>query len=482
MSDKINGKSLDKDYFSKSDKKHIRNLYSWVSNLGANSTILDLHCGDGYGSSILADRFTHIDGVDTDENKIRFAFRNFFIFNRTRFFISKPIEFLKSCMDYDITVFFDMQDCLKDTDFQTLLDIVPSPLTILSFSNIHPSSIDSYEHILKEKKIIHEWFYEHEQGIDKIQNKITSYVLMLKSTRNKRQPEDLPLVSIIIPAYNSESTLAETILSAINQSYTKLEIIIIDDGSTDHTKEICEKFNSKIKYYYKSNGGIASAINLGIKKMNGVWFKWLSSDDVLTNDAIEKLIGIATNTGGQIIYSDYDRINEQSIFIDTIKEPLYQNYYEFASKIWIRYIGNASGALIHKSCFEVVGLFDENLRFGEDYDWWQRACLVHGYRFFHLEKPIVKYRIHTKQLTGKIKNKAFENDQKIRKRNKELILNTDPEWWKTLSHYRKIYNRTDFKTKIKRTLRWMLRHMPDNIENKVIKWRVKSISNIQPNL
>lgn len=470
-------KSLPKNYFHNSDTTHKKNIYSWMGNVCKGKNVLDLCCGDGYGTSILTDKSLRIDGIDLNSDKIRFALRNFFTFNKTRFFIADPLDFLKSCTNYGITIVSETKHVInKENDLRKLLDIIPSPVAIIVFSN-STETIRSYDQIMKEKQIIYEVYYEHQNEINKIGKDSISTIFVLKNIKNQSRHvnKEKEKVSVIIPAYNRESTIEETILSVLNQTYPNVEIIVVDDGSTDKTKEICKKFEDKIKYYYKPNGGISSALNFGIEKMSGVWFKWLSSDDVLTHDAIEKLMEVFNETGGQIIYSDYEIIDEKSNFVSIFKEPIYKDYYEFASKIWIRYIGNASSVLIHKSCFDTVGFFNETLRFGEDYEWWQRACLVYGYRFFHLQQPIVKYRIHSKQLTTKVKDKAFDNDQTIRKRIMDTILETDPEWWKTLSNHRKNYNKMNSKTKLKQILRNLLRHMPNSIQNRVQGWRIRSV-------
>ena len=97
-------------------------------------------------------------------------------------------------------------------------------------------------------------------------------------------------VSVIIPIYNSEKFLSEAIESVLNQSYTDLEIIVIDDGSTDDSLKILEKYSDKITILSQTNEGLTSALNLGIKKMNGHWFKWFSPDDILYPEAIEILV------------------------------------------------------------------------------------------------------------------------------------------------------------------------------------------------
>ena len=97
-------------------------------------------------------------------------------------------------------------------------------------------------------------------------------------------------VSVVIPTYNAEKYLRECIESVLAQTYKQIEIIAVNDGSTDNSLKILEEYSDKIKILSKPNGGTASALNLGIRNMKGEWFKWLSADDVLYPDAIEELI------------------------------------------------------------------------------------------------------------------------------------------------------------------------------------------------
>src|SRR3989338_4728600 len=97
-------------------------------------------------------------------------------------------------------------------------------------------------------------------------------------------------ISIIIPVYNTEKYLEQCIESALHQSYCDVEIIAVNDGSTDQSVSILNKYKNNIIVIDKKNGGTASALNLGIKNMTGDWFKWLSADDILKENAIEKLV------------------------------------------------------------------------------------------------------------------------------------------------------------------------------------------------
>ena len=105
------------------------------------------------------------------------------------------------------------------------------------------------------------------------------------------------LVSIIVPCYNGEKYISRFLDSIINQTYKKIELIIIDDGSTDNTHIIIEGYREKLKnegmnlkYIYQTNQGQAEALNKGLEIVMGEYLTWLDSDDILTKDSIEKKV------------------------------------------------------------------------------------------------------------------------------------------------------------------------------------------------
>ena len=101
-----------------------------------------------------------------------------------------------------------------------------------------------------------------------------------------------PLVSIVIPVYNGTNFLKDAIDSALRQTYKNIEVIVVNDGSTDNggTEGIALSYGDKIRYFKKENGGVASALNHGIKEMRGEYFSWLSHDDVYNDNKIEEQI------------------------------------------------------------------------------------------------------------------------------------------------------------------------------------------------
>lgn len=107
---------------------------------------------------------------------------------------------------------------------------------------------------------------------------------------------DKPLVSIIVPVYNREKIIETCIASLQNQSYEHLEIIIVNDGSSDHTFDVCTKLcvkDSRIRLIQKANGGVSSARNLGIKEAHGEYIMFLDSDDVYEKDTVKKMVEYA---------------------------------------------------------------------------------------------------------------------------------------------------------------------------------------------
>lgn len=219
------------------------------------------------------------------------------------------------------------------------------------------------------------------------------------------------LVSIIIPVYNGSDFLEQAIQSAINQTYKNIEIIVVNDGSNDGglTEQICLKYSNQIKYFYKENGGVSSALNFGIKHMNGDYFSWLSHDDLYSLDHIEKMVSnLNPNCNDEILFSNYAYIDENNkILYKTHFEKLKKinDYYEYAF-----YRGMLCGLtlLIPKEAFYKIGLFDENLRCVQDYMLFFQFLKKYKYRF--INECTSFSRIHSKQVTLTSKKMQEEND------------------------------------------------------------------------
>ena len=234
-------------------------------------------------------------------------------------------------------------------------------------------------------------------------------------------------VSIVIPVYNAEKYLGACIESCINQTYKDIEIIIVDDGSTDNSSDIIMKYfhlhPKLITPIVKSNGGTASALNIGIDNMKGEWFKWLSADDVLLPTAIENMLNmIEPLPHDQLFYTDYDIIDESSKIISSFKDREYLNQ---KPDLYNNFFGNGSTTLIHRRMFDVVGRFNTNMPFDEDYEFWLRWVLVFGLKMKYLPITTLRYRVHPDSLTS---TKSLNEDKKVIKYLKAFhypLLNSD---------------------------------------------------------
>lgn len=273
--------------------------------------------------------------------------------------------------------------------------------------------------------------------------------------------------------YNAEKYIRECIESALNQTYKDIEIIAIDDGSKDNSLKILERYSNRIKIIKKQNGGTASALNAGIKIMNGEWFKWLSADDVLLKHAIDSLIQETKKMGPEskstIFYSNYNLIDQSSNIVDKFLEPNYNNLNTFEKNVILldNYYGNGTTSLIHKSIFDQFGLFDEHVGFKEDYELWLRCCLLHGCMMHLVPKILANYRVHEGQLTKKKLDKSLVQANLIRNN----ILNKLPteKKRKYVESWKKYQKQKPMKIKIRRQIRdVMFRILPKNVSNMIL--------------
>lgn len=152
-----------------------------------------------------------------------------------------------------------------------------------------------------------------------------------------------PIVSIIVPVYNVEKYLEDCIDSLINQTYNKIEILLINDGSTDKSKIICEKYlkiDDRIKLINKLNGGLSDARNVGIDLATGEYLTFVDSDDVLSNKFIEKMLKVALDTKTDIVCSRYMRFKEKNKIIEAkenIKNVMILDSFKFLKNVFYQY-------------------------------------------------------------------------------------------------------------------------------------------------
>lgn len=238
-----------------------------------------------------------------------------------------------------------------------------------------------------------------------------------------------PLISIIIPVYNGSNYLKESIDSALSQTYKNIELIIVNDGSDDDfkTEKIALSYGDQIKYYYKDNGGVASALNYGIKKMNGDWFSWLSHDDLYMPNKIEsqvdKINKYNLDHRKTIISCNYSLIDPQGKEIykpKKFKVGLYtgkEMFKELSKGVNL----NGCSLLIPKISLKSVGCFKEEFKFIQDRVCWGDLSIKENYFYLYDEK-LVKSRIHPNQDTIRLADlHPIEDEKYLRQLFNEFI-------------------------------------------------------------
>lgn len=228
----------------------------------------------------------------------------------------------------------------------------------------------------------------------------------------------MPKVSIIIPVYNGSNYMREAIDSALNQTYENIEVIVVNDGSCDNgkTEEVAVSYGDRIRYIKKENGGVSSALNVGIKNMTGEYFSWLSHDDKYEPGKIEN----------SVKYLDKFQNREKLIalcgayYINGKSEKTRDMVFRFeknkiySGKEMIEYFLTYGGVdfccmLIPKAAFDECGYFNEDLRYNQDLlEQYQLFC--GGYEMVaDIDNKNVMYRLHAQQ-TSKTRRALLVRD------------------------------------------------------------------------
>lgn len=212
-----------------------------------------------------------------------------------------------------------------------------------------------------------------------------------------------PLVSVVIPVYNGTNYLREAIDSVLNQTYKNIEIIVVDDGSTDNTWEIIQSYGNKIRGIQKKNGGVTTALNKGIQMMNGEWFAWLSHDDIWMPTFVQKQIeNLRHNSKCMISYTGFYNIDSNGNILSKFHPYWYPR--GKATRIMIVHGSYIYGitVLVNKKCFEEIGTFDNKWRYLQDTDMWFR--LVQNYDTCCVFELLAMRRVHENQTGVRFKD------------------------------------------------------------------------------
>jgi len=224
-------------------------------------------------------------------------------------------------------------------------------------------------------------------------------------------------VSIIIPVYNGANYLQEAIESAVNQTYKNVEIIVVNDGSNDNgkTKEVAMRYQERIRYFEKQNGGVASALNYGVRQMQGEYFAWLSHDDIFCKNKIADQMEAILQSGSKetIAMGNYYLCN--SDFSEAVATE-FERFYsleQICRSVFLLFWGELhfSSLLFHKSHFDRIGFFDEELLTAQDNDFIFR--LLRGQQPVFVKSPVSKVRLHSESGTNCVKPQVDKENRKL---------------------------------------------------------------------
>jgi glycosyltransferase involved in cell wall biosynthesis len=206
---------------------------------------------------------------------------------------------------------------------------------------------------------------------------------------------DTPLVSVIIPAYNVAGDVARAIDSVLGQTYPSVELVVVNDGSTDGTDEAISPYLNRIAYIVQDNQGAAAAYNAGIRQATGQYLAFLGADDYFLPGRLSAVMRVFEQEKHCFVTTDfYLALSGQG--------AVFQRRAAVAGRFELSTQGQFAAALqenfifgqvvLPRGILDRVGLFDEALRYNEDWDLWLR-CLAAGYRAVLVPEPLAVYRV-----------------------------------------------------------------------------------------
>jgi glycosyltransferase involved in cell wall biosynthesis len=234
-------------------------------------------------------------------------------------------------------------------------------------------------------------------------------------------------ISVVIPTHNRYELLKRALASVFAQTYPPSEVLVIDDGSTDDTRQIQQDFPN-VKYFYQKNGGVSRARNLGIKKATHEWVAFLDSDDEWRHDKLQEQVAFHANNPK--IFMSY---TDENWIRNGVEVKMPKKFKKHGGEIFKECLSHCiiapSATLLHKSLLEKVGLFDESLEVCEDYDLWLRVAIE--FEIGLVDKKLInKYAGHEEQLSFKhwgmdrFRVLALEKLLKNQPKQKDLIVET----------------------------------------------------------
>jgi glycosyltransferase involved in cell wall biosynthesis len=285
-------------------------------------------------------------------------------------------------------------------------------------------------------------------------------------------------ISVVIPCYNSEHTIRETLESVLAQTYHDFEVIVVDDGSTDGSKDVILSFGDRVRYIYQQNAGQSAARNAGIREARGEYIAFIDADDLWFPEKLEKQDKCLQENNVLWCYcdcmffrdSDHKNIGKYSQLLYSPKQGLI---------LQALFMGNCIASLtpiINKKLLFDSGLFDETpaIRSREDWDQWLRVAALAEVAY--TPEVLAKYRVHAGSITyAEDPQEAFESHvaviEKITALYPQELL---PLKQKTLAYYANRFSRTHWLNgnadQAKKLLQQAIFYEPGRLQYRILMW------------
>lgn len=234
-----------------------------------------------------------------------------------------------------------------------------------------------------------------------------------------------PTVSVVIATYNQAEYLSQAIKSVLRQTYEHWELIIVNDGSTDHTEQVVKPYlrHQKVRYYKKPNGGQASAKNMGIREARGEYVAFLDSDDYWEpSKLLAQMAIMQAQPSIGVVYSEIHSMDESG------RQLIFERPSRYSGEVVGQLYGDNcvpfSSSMVRRSLLNRYGGFDESLRMGIDYDLWLRLSVVTLFEF--IEEPLVWVRKTPTQMSASAEGRVYwatEVERRFRERYPQFVTN-----------------------------------------------------------
>lgn len=230
-----------------------------------------------------------------------------------------------------------------------------------------------------------------------------------------------PAISVVIPTFNRAMLMLQAVDSVFAQSFSDYELIVVDDGSTDNTKDVLSAFDGapNFRYHYQPNSGRSTARNQGLTLAQGDFILFLDSDDLLCTDALANLYRAAQSSAADMIVGQVEFANEQLKKVWLLKpsrEMSREDRLTYSSLITGRYFLLPGAVLLRRECLQNVAGFDRTLEPCEDYDFYLRVALTS--ELTCIDAKVLQYRIHSGNTNM---TEIYEGGLKVARRHLRLL-------------------------------------------------------------